>query len=140
MAESAQGITLPARATLREWQRKIAELMAFYGPTAYFSAGANPDETIYGRIPENTAVPTVSGTQTSGNVVTASTGTWRNAGTATFAYQWKNAGVDLVGNGATTNAYTLQATDVGDAINCIVTCTNQYGSETATTAGFTPAS
>lgn len=90
--------------------------------------------------PKNTAVPAISGTAQVGQVVTASTGTWEDnlSPITAYAYQWKNAGVNLVGNGATTNAYTLQATDEGDNITCTVTATNAKGATAATSAAVVP--
>jgi hypothetical protein len=91
--------------------------------------------------PVNTVLPVITddGTPAVGEVVTVNTGTWTGQPTPTFTYQWKNAGVALVGNGATTNSYTLQATDSGDLITCTVTATNSAGTANVTTAAITPA-
>lgn len=91
-------------------------------------------------VPANTVAPVITddGTPAVGETVTVNTGTW-TGGSLSYTYQWKNAGVDLVGFGADTNSYTLQATDSGDLITCTVTATNAAGSANVTTAGITPA-
>jgi len=86
--------------------------------------------------PVNTIKPAISGVAETGEVLTAYPGKW--TGARTFTYQWKNAGVNLVGNGATTKNYTLQSTDEGDAITVTVTATNGQGSANATSAAVTP--
>jgi len=82
--------------------------------------------------PVNELKPAISGVLTVGQVLHAWPGQWAGGGKHT--YQWKNAGVNLVGNGATTADYTLQGTDSGDAITVVVTTTNSAGSANATSA------
>lgn len=89
--------------------------------------------------PVNTVLPviTTDGTPAVGETVTVNTGTWTGQPTPTFTYQWKNAGVDIPA--ATTNSYTLQAGDSGDAITCTVTATNIGGTASVTTLAITVA-
>ncbi|MBG6059200.1 putative cell wall-binding protein/peptidoglycan/xylan/chitin deacetylase (PgdA/CDA1 family) [Cryobacterium sp. MP_M5] len=72
------------------------------------------------------ATPTITGTATVGQILTAVPGAWTPT-TTTFTYQWLRAGTDIVG--ATAATYTLVAADLGKAISVRVT-----GSAT----GFTP--
>lgn len=95
--------------------------------------------------PGNTAPPTISGTATVGETLTANNGTWSNSPT-TFGYQWLrcngggNACVN-VANG-TQKTYTLVGADAGHTMRVRVTATNADGSataESAQTAAVAPA-
>lgn len=83
--------------------------------------------------PTNTSAPTISGTDTQGDVLTASNGTW--TGSPTFTYQWQDCNSSGTScsniSGATSSTYTLQAGDVGDTIVVVVTGTNGGGNATA---------
>jgi len=87
--------------------------------------------------PVNTAPPTISGTPTVGETLTASNGTWSNS-PASFAYQWLrcNGGGNScvsVANG-TQKTYTLVGADAGHTIRVRVTATNADGSTSAESA------
>jgi hypothetical protein len=85
--------------------------------------------------PVNTVAPTISGTTTSGQTLTASQGTWTGS-PSSYAYQWFRR--DAAGGspnailGATASTYALADADVGSTISVAVTATNA--------AGGTPAS
>ena len=87
-------------------------------------------------IPANTSVPTISGTTTFGQVLTAaSTGSWSDTPTA-YTYQWSRSATS---GGSYTNitnetrtAYTLVSADVGQYLKVSVTATNSAGSASAT--------
>lgn len=85
--------------------------------------------------PSNTVAPAITGTATTGSVLSCSTGTWTGSPTS-YAYQWKRNGVTIAG--ATANTYTLQVADEGQAITCTVTATNAGGSTAATSNTVTP--
>jgi hypothetical protein len=77
--------------------------------------------------------PAISGDATAvGNVLTVSTGDW--TGSPTLAYAWYRCDAD--GNncapidGATANAYTIVADDLGHVLEVVVTASNAYGSAT----------
>jgi hypothetical protein len=87
--------------------------------------------------PANTAPPSISGTATVGQTLTASDGTWSNAPTS-FAYQWLrcNGGGNNcvnVANG-TQKTYTLVGADTGKTMRVRVTATNADGSNSAQSA------
>jgi hypothetical protein len=87
--------------------------------------------------PVNTAPPTMTGTTTVGQTLTASDGTWSNTPT-TFAYQWLrcNGGGNScasVANG-TQKMYTLVGADAGHTMRVRVTATNADGSDSAQSA------
>jgi hypothetical protein len=86
-------------------------------------------------VPRNTAAPTITGTLSEGNTLTAGTGSWANAPTA-FAYQWRRC--DSNGNGctdiagATKKTYTLTSDDADHTARVVVTASNADGQATAT--------
>jgi hypothetical protein len=88
--------------------------------------------------PVNTALPTTSGTEREGSVLTATTGTWTGSPAPTFAYQWlrcdQNGSNCAIINGATAQTYTLQSADVGRRMRVRVTATNSEGSSSADSA------
>jgi hypothetical protein len=87
--------------------------------------------------PANTALPTITGTTTVGQTLTARDGTWTNSPTS-FSYQWLrcNGGGNncvKVANG-TQKTYTLVGADAGRTMRVEVTATNADGSATARSA------
>lgn len=83
--------------------------------------------------PTNTLAPSISGTPTAGQTLTASDGTW--TGSPTFTRQWKADGVAI--SGQTSSTITLPDNLAGKAITVTVTATNGSGSATATSAATT---
>ncbi|MBO0983341.1 hypothetical protein [Rathayibacter sp. SD072] len=80
-------------------------------------------------------IPTITGTATVGQKLTAVPGTWAPA-PVTLAYQWKRAGVAI--SGATASTYTLVAADAGAAITVSVTGTKTgYSALTKTSTATT---
>jgi hypothetical protein len=85
--------------------------------------------------PNNTALPTVSGTTTVGQTLTTTNGSW-NGNPTSYAYQWQDC--DSTGanctniSGAVSGSYTLVGGDVGHTIRAVVTATNSGGSTSAT--------
>ena len=87
--------------------------------------------------PVNTARPTISRDAAVGDALIARAGAWTNcdSGACTFTYQWEHcdgspASCTAV-SGAAYASYTLQASDVGDTIDVVVTGTNAGGSASA---------
>jgi len=87
--------------------------------------------------PVNTAAPTISGTTTAGQTLTATNGTWEGSPSG-YKYQWRDCNALGEGcvsiAGATASKYTLRALDVGDTLRVVVTATNAGGSTPATSA------
>lgn len=89
-------------------------------------------------VPVNSAVPSISGTVSSGQTLTAADGTWSAEGapiTAT-AYQWvsTSGGVDTNIAGATAQTLCIPVSLVGSTIKVTVTKTNGAGSTSATSS------
>ena len=84
--------------------------------------------------PVNGVLPAIHGIAQVGEVLTANPGIW--APFATFTYQWKNEGANIVG--ATSSTYEPVVGDIGDNITVTVTATNTGGSASATSAETTP--
>ncbi len=90
--------------------------------------------------PVNTVKPTISGTATQGQTLTASTGTWTGKTPITFADQWYRCDTNSSNcspiSGETGPARTIDASDVGKRLKVRVTATNSAGvtgAESATT-------
>ena len=86
--------------------------------------------------PVNTGLPTISGTLQQGDTLSVSDGTWSNNPTE-FAYVWQDcdsSGTCTDIGGATSDTYTLRASDVGNTIRSAVTATNAGGSGSATSS------
>ncbi|MEA2389938.1 MAG: large repetitive protein [Solirubrobacteraceae bacterium] len=89
------------------------------------------------RTPANTGAPTISGTPTDGQTLTADPGTWSGTVPMTYAYQWKrcdSAGNNCSNIGTNASTYTLTSPDAGSTIRVAVTATNGGGSTSATSA------
>jgi hypothetical protein len=97
--------------------------------------------------PANTSPPTISGTATQGQTLTASSGSWSGTTPISYAYQWKRC--DTSGGNcsdrATGQTYTVKKGDVGHRMRVSVTATNSDGSSSALSspttvvAGLAPA-
>jgi hypothetical protein len=94
-----------------------------------------PTAVVSGVAPTNTTAPTVSGTTTDGQSLTASDGSWSGTPTIGYTRQW--ARCDSAGSncqdiaGATAATYRLTSTDIGRRIRVRVTGTSPYGSSSA---------
>jgi hypothetical protein len=88
--------------------------------------------------PQNTAIPTISGTLREGETLTANPGVWGGTQPITFAYQWQrcdsNGGACAGITGATSRTYTVTAADVNRSVRVIVTARNAGGSRAASSA------
>jgi Carboxypeptidase regulatory-like domain len=95
-------------------------------------------------LPDNTALPVVSGTPAVGSPLSCSSGSWTGEPelklsigwplTSPFGYQWLRDGVTIVG--ATSDTYVVQAADVGHGLVCEVTATNDAGHASAKSSSF----
>ena len=87
--------------------------------------------------PVNTSPPTISGTPTKGQTLSASEGTWENAPTA-YTYRWlrcdSGGGACAAISGAATDEHTLVAADVGSTVRVDVTASNGGGQASAESA------
>lgn len=81
--------------------------------------------------PVNTALPSITGTPTVGQTLTAVDGSW--SGGPTLTRQWRRNGAAIAG--ATGSTYLLVSADLGASISVTVTATNIAGSTSATSAG-----
>jgi sugar lactone lactonase YvrE len=90
--------------------------------------------------PTVSTAPSISGTTTVGQTLSANPGTWTSS-EITYSYQWQDC--DASGNnctaisGATASTYTLVAADARHTIRVVVTATNPGGSASATSAATT---
>jgi hypothetical protein len=107
------------------------------GPTSATSAATATVAALPVTAPTNSALPSITGTTTQGQVLTTSKGTWTGSPTS-YTYQWRDC--DASGNnctnisGASAATHTLTSTDVGHQLRAVVTAANAGGSTSATTA------
>ncbi len=88
--------------------------------------------------PTNSSLPTISGTDRSGQTLTATSGSWSGATPITYAYQWRRcnssgSGCSTIG-GATNQNYVASSGDVDGTIRVQVTASNSDGSNQALSA------
>jgi hypothetical protein len=86
--------------------------------------------------PTNSSLPTISGTTTTAQALTANPGTWSGSAPITYQYQWLICGAngdkchDI--GGATSQTYTLRSEDAGNTVRVRVIASNSDGSNSAT--------
>jgi GH25 family lysozyme M1 (1,4-beta-N-acetylmuramidase) len=102
--------------------------------------GTNPGSVAIQPYPSGVPVlstpPSIVGPPEAGTKLAAVPGTWQGGKPLQFSYQWTQcdaAGADCTSIvGATHETYTPQTTDVGHALNVVVTATSAAGSTSAT--------
>ncbi len=102
------------------------------------SASSGKTAIVTAAPPQNTVPPSISGTVSDGQTLTASKGSWTGSAPITYAYQWDRcdgAGLSCTNiAGATATTYLLAAADEGNELRVIVTATNSRGVVSATSA------
>lgn len=88
--------------------------------------------------PTNSALPTIGGTDRSGQTLTATSGTWAGTTPISYAYQWQRCNSSgsscaTIG-GATNQNYVASSSDVGMTIRVEVSASNSDGSNQALSA------
>ena len=91
--------------------------------------------------PVNQQAPTITGTPTAGDTLTANAGTWQSSTPITYSYQWRRCDAQGTGcsniGGADSRTYQLRNADVGHTIRVRVTAKNADGSTSATSDATT---
>lgn len=82
------------------------------------------------KLPVNSELPAITGTETVGEELTCSSGTWSKS--PTYGYQWARDGVVIIG--AAANTHTLVEADEGAVMTCTVKATKTMVSAVATSA------
>ncbi len=99
------------------------------------TATSNPTEVIQSARPANSAEPSISGTPTVGQRLTANRGTWVGEAPITYSFQWlrcATAGDNCAEiPGANDNQYLVAANDVGRTLRVRVTARNDVGARSA---------
>jgi hypothetical protein len=85
------------------------------------------EQPTVGNPPVNMTAPKISGAGlVNTKIDVIDDGTWSGDLPITFTYQWKQNGIDIIGE--TSNQYTTVLADLGKSITCEVTATNIIGS------------
>jgi hypothetical protein len=87
--------------------------------------------------PNNSVIPSISGTASAGNTLTANPGTWYGTAPISYTYQWNQNGNVIAG--ATNSTYLLDRSYLGATITVTVTASNPVGSSSAVTSSATSA-
>jgi sugar lactone lactonase YvrE len=115
----------------------IRALVTATNVTGSSTVASNPTAVIIPQPPASTGAPTIAGTATNLQTLSASPGSWSNNPTR-FSYVWEDcdaSGADCTAiSGATASTYTLALSDVGATLRVIVTAANSGGTGTATSA------
>lgn len=86
-----------------------------------------------GRIaPVMATLPTVAGTNTVGQTLTGTNGTFTGSGTIAITRRWTRNGADI--SGATGATYVLQAADSGKTVRFDNIATSEYGTARSSSA------
>lgn len=129
-ASTATSITVTGLTNGTAYSFTVAGTNAIGPGVASSAVSATPAAT--GQSLTNTTAPTITGTPTQGQTLTATNGSW-SATPDSYTYQWNRAGVAI--SGATASTYVLAAGDVGNTITVTVTAIKAgYTSGTATSA------
>jgi Leucine-rich repeat (LRR) protein len=83
-------------------------------------------------IPIIDGIPTISGLEIEGEILTALPASVSGNPTPTSTWQWKRSGVPI--SGATNNTYLLVEDDIGETITVVQTETNSAGADSAESA------
>jgi uncharacterized delta-60 repeat protein len=106
-----------------------------YGHSSVDSAATAVVATKPGTAPVSSAPPTISGTATEGQTLTATAGAWAGSTPINSSYQWRRCAATGTGcvdiATATSAMYTLGSADVGHALRLRETATNAYGQSSA---------
>lgn len=144
MEDTAEPLTIGSRGSTLYFNGRICEVSHWSRQLST----AEVQEIDAGPEPINTVAPVISGTQTEGQTLSVTSGTWgldtpfngktnhAVLGSIQYNYQWTRSD-DSGGtgeaniSGATSNTYTLQAADIGKYIRCVVRGTNDGGFDVA---------
>jgi hypothetical protein len=107
---------------------------AWKSGTAYADCPVSAYVTTAAPPPINTTPPALAGEATAGQVLSATTGNWKETPTS-YAYQWQECDALGIGclnvGGATASSFMLTPADVGGTVRNVVTASNEGGSTPA---------
>ena len=108
------------------------------GPTGIGTPNGAGGGTAPTAPPQNTSLPTITGSPVLGQTLTATTGTWTNSPT-TYSYAWQSCDSRSVCSpvGANASTYQLVSSDVGHTIKVTVGARNSAGGPVYATSAAT---
>ncbi len=130
--EGATGSTLKLDPS--EIGKTLALLVTATNAAGSVSQASAVTGLIAGILPKNTTLPSIAGVLKSGNLLSATPGTWTGSEPIAYKYQWQLCVLGTCTNiaKATSSTFALGPLDVGDALRVIVTASNVVGSVPAT--------
>ncbi len=124
----------PQNSDVEDTIRVVVTAMDEDGETSAISAES--EAVLPAQPPENTRLPSVSGTAQEGQTFEASIGAWQSPGTISYSYQWQrcNAGGEACANieSATKSTYVPGIPDLSNTLRVTITATDREGSASAT--------
>lgn len=102
--------------------------------------GAGAATEVEAAAPDNTVAPVASGDLEVGDTVSVTSGTWTGTPTPVLTYQWQVSDGENWGDieGETGSSLELVADFVDEDVRCVVTGTNEIGTDTATSNPLGP--
>jgi hypothetical protein len=132
IAGAVSSIYTPATADIGFRLRVAVTATNSFGTTTVVS---EPTDVLAGTPPVNTFLPSISGIEQSGSVLTASTGVWTGTTPLTYTYEWRRCNSSGSGcvpiPGSTSSSYVVQSVDVGARLVVAVTARNAAGTAVA---------
>jgi hypothetical protein len=104
-------------------------VMKLNGSIAINSNIVRVSAAIAGSVPDNSVLPTISGTAETGETLTAGDGTWSGSPSPSYSYRWLRDSETIPG--ATAATYVIIEADEGHKLRVEVTATNVNGSASA---------
>jgi hypothetical protein len=126
------------RSSMASRLARLAPVIATMVVGALAAGAANGSTSRHAVAPTNSAPPTISGTTTVGQTLTANPGTWTGTAPISYTYDWRQC--DAVGGACkdvsnnTNSTFTLVSSNAGNTMRVTVTAKNADGMGTTQSA------
>ncbi|HEY4894745.1 MAG TPA: hypothetical protein VII01_01530, partial [Solirubrobacteraceae bacterium] len=130
------------RPTTSQINTRLRAIVTATNSVGSASANTLPSGKVVAGPPVNLAAPSISGSLTDGQTLTAATGTWVGTTPISYSYQWQRCA--LLGGGcqaiagATSPTYSIGVADIASKLTVVVKASNGLGFATATSEETQP--